>query len=255
MHTINPLLLNGRHVDVLVVGCGGTGAAVAGGLPYLQQALVAAGHPGLSVTLMDGDTISPTNCVRQPFSRSEIGLKKATVLAHRINTFWGFDWRATPRHLGRNEPGVHGVDIVIGCVDSRKARAAIKNVCFRTKAKYWLDIGNTSAGGQFILGEPGTSRTARGVARDDRAARGTIKPKRLKTVAELYPEVVNEKLDDPSEPSCSAIEALERQEPFVNQVLATHALALLARLFRHGEISYQGGFVSIETGQCSQVAA
>ena len=37
------------------------------------------------------------------------------------------------------------------------------------------------------------------------------------------------------EPSCSAVEALERQEPFVNPILANHALALLARLFRYGE--------------------
>jgi hypothetical protein len=33
-------------------------------------------------------------------------------------------------------------------------------------------------------------------------------------------------------PSCSAIEALDRQEPFINQTLASSALAMLARLFR-----------------------
>jgi len=41
-------------------------------------------------------------------------------------------------------------------------------------------------------------------------------------------------------PVCSAVEALERQEPFINQTLAYHALAILARLFRHGELDYHG---------------
>lgn len=48
-------------------------------------------------------------------------------------------------------------------------------------------------------------------------------------------------------PSCSAVEALERQEPFVNPTLANHALALLARLFRYGTISYHDAFVSLSS--------
>ena len=52
-------------------------------------------------------------------------------------------------------------------------------------------------------------------------------------------------LDDDGQPSCSAAAALERQEPFINSTLAQHALALMARLFRYGEISYHGGFVDL----------
>jgi len=48
--------------------------------------------------------------------------------------------------------------------------------------------------------------------------------------------------------SCSAAESLERQEAFVNQVLAQHALALLARLFRYGNVSYHGGFINLREG-------
>lgn len=40
-----------------------------------------------------------------------------------------------------------------------------------------------------------------------------------------------------------------RQEPYINSMLAQHALALLARLFRLGEIAYHGAFVSQETGR------
>src|ERR1051326_1711268 len=86
-HRIPSELLS-KKVRITVVGCGGNGSAVASGLPYLHQALLAWGHPyGLDVTLVDGDRISRTNCVRQPFSESEIGLYKAVVLATRINLF------------------------------------------------------------------------------------------------------------------------------------------------------------------------
>jgi hypothetical protein len=64
-------------------------------------------------------------------------------------------------------------------------------------------------------------------------------------VSELFPEVIQGELDGDGLPSCSAAEALERQEPFVNPTLANHALALLARLFRYGTVSYHGAFVGL----------
>jgi hypothetical protein len=62
---------------------------------------------------------------------------------------------------------------------------------------------------------------------------------------------VDPSLDDDGQPSCSAAAALERQGPFINSTLAQHALALLARLFRYGEINYHGGFVNLATGVTS----
>ena len=43
-HQIPSALLQ-KKVQVTVVGCGGTGSAIAAGLPYLHQAMVALGHP------------------------------------------------------------------------------------------------------------------------------------------------------------------------------------------------------------------
>ncbi len=234
-HTIHPELLR-RRVRVLVVGCGGTGSAVVGGLPFLHQALIAWGHPeGVHVTVMDGDVISPTNCVRQPFSRCEVGHPKCVVLVNRLNLFWNLGWEAVPEHLVRKEP-LDRVDVVIGCVDTRAARAVIQECTRRWSAtSYGLDVGSTSDAGQFILGEP--------LNQVNRRSRT-----RLRTVSELYPESVDSSLDDDGLPSCSAVEALSKQEPFVNQVLAQHALALLARLFRYGNVSYHGGFVNLREG-------
>jgi PRTRC genetic system ThiF family protein len=95
------------RINIVVVGCGGTGAAVATGLPYLHHALLAAGHPyGIRVCVIDGERITETNCVRQPFSTGEAGLYKAQVLVNRLNVFWGLDWCALPTHVrcGRDVP-------------------------------------------------------------------------------------------------------------------------------------------------------
>jgi hypothetical protein len=47
-------------------------------------------------------------------------------------------------------------------------------------------------------------------------------------------------------PSCSAVEALERQEPFVNPTLANHALAPCSRgYFATEQFPDHGAFVSL----------
>ena len=73
-------------------------------------------------------------------------------------------------------------------------------------------------------------------------------------MAELFPEIVEPKHDErDSLPSCGAVEALTRQEPFINQSLANLALAMLARLFRHGRLSYHAGFVNLAGGMTAAV--
>jgi PRTRC genetic system ThiF family protein len=234
-HTVDPQMLE-RPIRILVVGCGGNGSAIVSGLPYLHQAVLAFGHPGgLAVTLIDPDTVSETNCVRQPFCRTEIGFPKAIVLAHRINLFWGLNWQgmqATIQQLKRGSD----VDFVIGCVDTRKARRAIDKWVLSSRVLYWLDIGNNASSGQFILGQPKNSAN-------------TKKKDRLPTVAELYPEILTRDEKEDDQPSCSAAEALTRQEPFINQNLAYQALAMLTQLLRHGSLSYQGAFCNLTTGR------
>jgi PRTRC genetic system ThiF family protein len=224
---------------IVVVGCGGTGAALVGGLPYLHQALIAIGGPRLSVIVADGDRVSPANCVRQPFSESEVGLYKSTVLVNRLNLFWGLNWRASADYVTRGTKG--HADIIISCVDSRAARKELVGSPLFQGCVYWLDLGNGADGGQFVLGQPKNSRNQK-------------TRHRLPTVGELFPEIVTPLLDAADDlPSCSAVEALERQEPFINQTLAYHALAMLARLFRHGKIAHHGGFISLANGRLAPI--
>jgi PRTRC genetic system ThiF family protein len=123
------------------------------GLPYLDQAMRVWGHPyGLQA-----DTVTETNCVRQPFSTSDIGQNKATVLINRLNMFWGMKWIAEPsffneRTLRQSYDEVP--DLLVGCVDTRAARKVIDQAVTGPMhaTTYWLDIGNNAAGGQYILG-------------------------------------------------------------------------------------------------------
>src|SRR5579859_4076953 len=243
-HTLPSDLLRHRAVRVLIIGAGGTGSAIVMGLPYLDQAMRVWGHrDGLEVVLMDADTVTETNCVRQPFSASDIGQNKATVLINRINIFWGTKWTAIPnRFHARSFENDRGnvPDVLIGCVDTREARKAIEESFIHglSGTSYWLDLGNNAASGQYVLGQPLNDRNRR-------------KAERLRSVSELYPEIADAAAGEDPLPSCSAVEALDRQEPFINQTLALNALAMLGQLFRYGKLIYHGAFFNARTGQTS----
>src|ERR1700683_4771474 len=141
-----PLCSRGQPLRVLIVGAGGNGSAILLGLPYLHQAMKVWGHAGgVQVMLADGDQVSDTNCVRQPFAAADVGLNKATVLINRVNLFWGLRWQAHPEHfhkdsLRTNSAGPH---LIVGCVDTRTARQPILSAVTRANDStvYWLDLG------------------------------------------------------------------------------------------------------------------
>jgi PRTRC genetic system ThiF family protein len=243
-HRLPSDLIRRGPLRVLIVGAGGTGSSIAMNLPYLDQAMRVWGRAsGLDVSMMDADTVSATNCVRQPFSASDIGQNKATVLINRINIFWGTKWTAIPNRFHSRSfenDRSYVPDVLIGCVDSREARRAIADSFTHALSgtRYWLDLGNNAASGQYVLGQPLNGRNRR-------------KAERLRTVSELYPEIADTDAAEDPLPSCSAVEALDRQEPFINQTLALSALAMLGQLFRYGKLSYHGAFFNARTGQTS----
>ena len=236
-----------RDLRVLLIGSGGNGSAILFGLPYLHHALVAWGKAGgIDVTVMDADTVSPTNCVRQPFGIADVGQNKATILVNRVNLFHGLSWRSDEVYFSkdiRNNLSSYDntIDVVISCVDTRAARGEMHEA-FNTKSgpwrhvRYWLDIGNNASDGQFVLGQP-----LNGLNRQSRT--------RLRTVTELFPSIMDTSQGEGPLPSCSAAEALERQEPFINNVLATSALAMLTRLLRYGTLDHHGAFYNAATGR------
>ncbi len=115
--------------------------------------------------------------------------------------------------------------------------AAFNNVSGPWRSvRYWLDLENNASNGQFVLGQPLNNVNRRS-------------KERLRTVTELFPSIMDTSQGESPLPSCSAVEALERQEPFINNVLATSALAMITRLLRYGTLSHHGAFYNAETGR------
>ena len=246
IHHIHSNLVSRRdEIKVVLVGAGGTGSHVLGGLATIHHAMLELDYPfGLDVVVIDPDTVSASNIGRQKFAPADIGLPKASVLVNRCNMTMRTDWQASVSRVDGDSR--LEADIIIGCVDNRKARAAIiksvsKSVYFQ-KRTYYLDIGNREHDGQVVLGEilpKGTKNT----------------PDRLPHIADLYPEIIDASLDDIDDgPSCSLAEALEKQSLFINMTMANTAMSILWNLLRYGQIEHHGQFVNIKSGRSTPLA-
>lgn len=245
IHYIHPHLAARRsEIKVVLVGAGGTGSHLLGGLATIHHAMLELGYShGLDVTVFDGDTVSPSNIGRQKFAPCDIGLHKASVLVNRCNLTLGTRWKAKVELVTKSTR--LDADIIIGAVDTRKARAAIiaaGTTHYLNQRPYYLDCGNRSDDGQICLGELASPN-----ARPD--------PNRLPHIGDLYPEILNESLDaEDDAPSCSMAEALEKQSLFINSTIANCAMNILWELLRHGQIKHHGMFVNIKSGRTTPLA-
>ncbi len=255
LHKAPPAFLS-RAVNILLIGCGGNGSLMLTCLGRLNHALTALGHPGLDVTAYDDDTVAEANMGRQMFSPSDVGLHKGSVLVHRVNQFFGLNWRAVPRRFASLQDAgsiqLNGKPtIVVVCVDSAAARANIYGLLESMHLRgYILDLGNRASDGQVLLGQL--------PVRDDLppllAGDGMEPPVRLPAPHQELPELVDTAAPEDDVPSCGLAEALERQELFINQAVATPALALLWEFFRYGQITWRGAFVNLRTGSMRPIA-
>ena len=208
---INP---NQIH-SITVLGCGGTGSHIAAGLARLQIAVQSLDGKFPAVRLCDPDIVELPNVGRQLYGRSDIGVNKATALANRINLNYGFEWTAS------DVDGTSHLNIV--CVDSRRARHAIYAKSASTyRRNHYIDCGNEASTGQVILG-------------------GSELPLPNKA----FPTLTDRRLKDDNTPSCSLAEALEHQELFINQAIATYALQLVWSIFRYGNVNCRGYFINL----------
>ncbi|NJK42898.1 MAG: hypothetical protein HC933_00340 [Pleurocapsa sp. SU_196_0] len=98
-----------------------------------------------------------------------------------------------------------------------------------------MDFGNASSFAQAILGQP------RHIVK--RRMKG-----RLPTVAELLPRALEADAEEDRLPSCSALQALERQDLFIGDAIVTAGLNIVWRLVRHGKIGHHGVFLNLESG-------
>jgi PRTRC genetic system ThiF family protein len=238
------------HIHIDLIGVGGTGSQVLTGLARLHLAIRALGGYGLKVRAFDPDTVSEANIGRQLFAPSDVGLHKCDVLIHRLNMYFGLDWEAFPVRYGaesaeesrRAGEAMIG-QLVITCVDSAKARRDVQKF-LHTRADapnmYWLDCGNSRQSGQVFLTQLSTAVRAQWP--------------RLPALPFWLPEIFDESIPEDDAPSCSLAEALENQDLFINQAIATWALHLLWSFIREGGLDVCGYWISLESGMVAPVA-
>lgn len=235
-----PSALLNRQVEITLIGAGGNGSQMLTGLARLNHALKALGHPGLFVTVFDPDFVSESNIGRQLFSMSDVGQNKAILLTHRINCFFGLQWEALPCEF--NGEYQHTGNIVICCVDSRKARKEIADLLDDNSPDYLLDLGNSAATGQFVFGQYDIE------APWDGAIAPPLDHVALANPYSVLPEIIDTSLPEDNTPSCGLAAALDKQELFINQAVVTPALNVLWEFFRYGRLTWYGAFINLRTG-------
>lgn len=222
-----PPELASKKVSVSLVGCGGNGSSMLTNLARLNHALIQLDHPGLHVTAYDGDFVSTSNVGRQCFYEPDVGRPKASTLIQRFNLCYGTRWTAVDSDYRR----ALSEHIIIVCVDSAKSRKAVSDTIGRSNVVL-MDLGNGSDFGQVLMG-----------GFDD-----------LYTPYEQLPSLNDPSSEDTQMPSCSADEALARQELFVNSMAATLASQLLWELFRKGRTKKAGFYFNLNTGKTLPVS-
>ncbi|MEL1243887.1 PRTRC system ThiF family protein [Flavobacterium sp. DGU11] len=243
-HFTAPELLNPTNpVTVCLIGAGGTGSQVLTGLARMSHSLQQLGHAGFQVSLWDDDTITEANRGRQLFAECEVGLSKAAVLVTRTNRFFGTAWKAVEKPFtAATATGRYA--IYISCVDTAAARFAIAEVLTELDLReshsdiprYWMDFGNSKDTGQVILSTIGSTRQP--------ASEKFIPVGSLPQLTEEFAELLRQG-DTEDLPSCSLAEALEKQDLFINSVLAQMGCSLLWQLFRQGFTTERGFFLNL----------
>ena len=138
-------------------------------------------------------------------------------------------------------------NIIISCTDNIRSRLDLwrflkgyREVSINNDKTpvYWMDFGNAQTTGQVIIG------TVRNKIPQPVSNEYLPMPKMNVITEEVSYSTVKEK---DSGPSCSLAEALEKQDLFINSMLAQVGCDILWRMLKEGRTLYRGAYVNLET--------
>ena len=218
--------------EIVLVGCGGTGSAIA---RYLARLLVHMRALNISVptlTLIDPDIVEPRNIGRQQFVPATIGMPKSQAVSLMLSSALGlpiryitekFDAR---QHIGRSRYGV----LLIDAVDNHLARREINTL----SSVSLISCGNGRHFSQVCLGESSRETMLRYLQQvEDRQQ--TLGEK--DTLRHLpHPYVLFPQLLEPDEEelveaeSCSTLVAQQEQALYVNDITALVAVRYVQQI-------------------------
>jgi PRTRC genetic system ThiF family protein len=237
---------------VTIVGLGGTGAFLAEDLARLLSV-----HFGWRVrlTLVDHDVVEEHNEQRQAFSKRDRGRHKAQVVGERLVrqfpvevalSLAPYDHR---RDAPRDERGGarSRLSLLVGCVDNPLARCELARTLRSdgySQAAWWLDLGNSSASGQILLGNSVRAEDLRGAFDPESHTCRAVPAPSLQA-----PELLEAPLAALPAPDqdCAAAQAAGDQEPFVNRAIAALGLAMVTRLCQR-RLTWRATYFDLDVG-------
>lgn len=213
------------ELNLVLIGCGGTGGWLAVNLPRIAYVQKQAGKK-VSVTFIDPDRVEVTNIPRQNFTPNDLELPKASVLAARYGWQWGIEISAivSPFRADMATSRWRHLTICIGAVDNPEARAEIAKVLDNGKTTFWLDCGNHYDSGQVLLGSSATADNMKGAFHIPTFCTALPSP------ALQHPDLLVKQVSTQKVLSCEEAAIANAQSMSINHRIADEALDMLLRL-------------------------
>jgi len=230
------------QLNLVLIGCGGTGGWLAVNLPRIAYLQRLAGKR-VVITLVDPDTVETKNIPRQNFISSDLGLPKAAVLAARYGLQWGMEINAivAPFEVDMGYPEWKGMTICIGAVDNPEARVEIAKVLQDKKSVFWLDCGNHYESGQVLLGSRSRIADMKGAFQVPTFCTGLPSP------GIQHPDLLIKQDLTKQIMSCEEAAIANAQSMSINQRIANEALDMLLRLLS-GTLTRFASYVNCKHG-------
>lgn len=220
-------------IDIVVVGCGGTGSH------YIKElGRLIYGHKRLSqdvqITLVDGDLVEEKNLIRQAFMPQDIGQNKAQVMAEILEQAYGINVNFYDQYIDAPSDleklvRVDSTVLLVGCVDNHQCRQSMHHFFHVRENCIYMDSANEFSVGEVVIGS--------------RIGGVDVYPDR----SQYFPEVMDAEEPRRSEESCEAMNVSFPQHMLTNQLAAW---ILLTNTEKFLQEEWLGGFIFFDAFKC-----
>lgn len=210
---------------IVQIGVGGTGGNVLLSMARLLRGFSLKNERiNYSYLIADGTTVKEHNLENQQFRAKDIGRKKAEVLAERyyrlldvpIYVFSEYvenvDTLAKLFKIAQRGQWTVDIPVLLGCVDNNRSRQVFHQYFERAEDLIYIDSGNTTVGGQVIMGVKAGGKEI------------------LPPAGKIYTEMLTDKDLFKSEESCDANASRYPQLQVTNEKAADGMVNLLHNL-------------------------
>ncbi|WP_211656224.1 ThiF family adenylyltransferase [Planococcus alpniumensis] len=258
----------GIYPFIVQIGTGGTGGYL---VQHIAQ-LLGTSKRAATYVIADPDVIEEKNLGNQLFLASEVGLKKADVLASRYSYAYNIDIRSkTTGYIESVEDVLELFNtdyltdisysdilmpIVIGCVDNNYTRKVIHDF-IKENAGIYIDAGNEST----VVPADWQTRSKAQWTEDELKAFNesgwsgqivtglNLNLAKLPTVADAFPDILEtDDQERPSSLSCTELTASEPQRLIVNKFSALAILSVLTEIVEDMTLSSHITFFQAKKG-------